>query len=183
MSDSFSDGRFWSARLGAQGQVEFYRGDNPTPGAAALHDMPLRYLALADGCVVLRSEAERNSIDDALEAQAQAAAEARAAQEAEWQAAAEVALAEAQAAEKAEQADFTAAPARDQAIAESLLKQINELRDRHTKLVDAIKSAKDIPDLQARTAEMAKLNAVDVATIVADVAACVTAKPVSEVKP
>jgi len=103
--------------------------------------------------------------------EAQAAADAEANRIA-W----EAYQAAAQAAEKARQSDFTAAPIRDQAIAESLLKQINELRDRHTKLVEAINAAKDIDDLQTKTADMTKLDAVAVSAIAEDVLARVTAK-------
>jgi hypothetical protein len=107
-----------------------------------------------------------------LAAQAQEQAAAAEATRIAW----EADQAAAQAAEKARQANFTAASPRDQAIAESLLKQINELRDRHTKLVEAINASKDIADLQTKTADMTKLEAIAVSAIAEDVAARVTAK-------
>jgi hypothetical protein len=83
-----SDGLFWAAILDEQGQLKgIGRGTSPTPGAAMYSDVHPRYLRLVDGAVVHLSDAECNAIDEAWDAEQQAAAEARAQQEAARQAA------------------------------------------------------------------------------------------------
>lgn len=80
------DGLFWAARLDAQGQVEFYRGSTPTPGAAEHHATPVRYLYMDETGVRKLSWPHCAAIDAAIAAQAQAEADARAQQEAARQA-------------------------------------------------------------------------------------------------
>ena len=99
-----SDGLFEAARL-VNGRIEFYRGTEPTPGAAFYHHTPelWKYLVLDETGVREVSQEAKDAIDTS-EAQAMADAQAQAI------AAAEANYAAQQAAESAAQAAADAMP-------------------------------------------------------------------------
>jgi hypothetical protein len=61
-----NDGQFWTAKLNANGQIEFYRGDS-VEGAAYYHDKPelYKYLVLEGGAVHEVSQEQKDAIDTA----------------------------------------------------------------------------------------------------------------------
>jgi hypothetical protein len=77
------DGAFWAARL-AGGQVQFFRSDRPTPGAAqaVFAGTPVRYLTMINGAVQELGADGKAAVDAAIATHAEAARQAAAAEEA-----------------------------------------------------------------------------------------------------